>query len=159
MSPLSIANLPSFILSFISPAYPVLDSICIAVPDFKIPFDIALNSNYDIKVYYVKGCKVSGTYIFNGFVLNVDDEPIIDSIKRKVDKLNLLCELTNEGFDYNTVSLYQVPMTELSLGDILLLDGYPCKYNSFMSRLHRWTRGDWQIISWLIKGPLNNLSK
>lgn len=53
--------------------------------------------------------------------------------------------------------------------DIMLMDGYPTKYNSFMNRLSRWTRGDWQIISWLkhrvtskvgkIENPLNCLSK
>ncbi len=54
--------------------------------------------------------------------------------------------------------------------DILLMDGYPYKYNSFMSRLSRWTRGDWQITRWMfgeirvqngekIKNPLNFLSK
>ncbi len=54
--------------------------------------------------------------------------------------------------------------------DILLMDGYPCKYNSFMSRLHRWIRGDWQISKWIKnkiidkngnkkKNPLNLLSK
>ena len=53
--------------------------------------------------------------------------------------------------------------------DIMLMDGYPTKYNSFMNRLSRWIRGDWQIIDWLtskvnskigkIKNPLNNLSK
>lgn len=54
--------------------------------------------------------------------------------------------------------------------DILLLDGYPYKYNAYILRLHRWIRGDWQIIQWLnrkikikdgsiIKNPLNILSK
>ena len=53
--------------------------------------------------------------------------------------------------------------------DIMLMDGYPTKYNSFMNRLSRWIRGDWQIISWLkgkvnskignIQNPLNCLSK
>ena len=53
--------------------------------------------------------------------------------------------------------------------DIMLMDGYPTKYNSFMNRLSRWIRGDWQIISWLkgkvnskigkILNPLNCLSK
>lgn len=42
--------------------------------------------------------------------------------------------------------------------DILLMDGYPTKYNSFMNRLSRWIRGDWQIISWL-KSSLNLISK
>lgn len=44
--------------------------------------------------------------------------------------------------------------------DIMLMDGYPTKYTSFMNRLSRWIRGDWQIIKWLgHKSPLNLLSK
>ena len=53
--------------------------------------------------------------------------------------------------------------------DIMLMDGYPTKYLSFMSRLSRWIRGDWQIAKWLrknintkngkVKNPLNLLSK
>ena len=43
--------------------------------------------------------------------------------------------------------------------DILLMDGYPCKYLSFMTRLSRWIRGDWQIIDWLKSKKLNLLSK
>ena len=42
--------------------------------------------------------------------------------------------------------------------DIMLMDGYPAKYASFMNRLARWTRGDWQIIGWL-RSKLNKLSK
>ena len=42
--------------------------------------------------------------------------------------------------------------------DIILMDGYPTKYNSFMNRLSRWIRGDWQIVRWL-KSNLNLLSK
>jgi len=33
--------------------------------------------------------------------------------------------------------------------DVILLDGYPTKFNSYITRLSRWIRGDWQIISWL----------
>ncbi len=40
--------------------------------------------------------------------------------------------------------------------DILLLDGYPSKYNSNISRIHRWIRGDWQIIGWLKKKVISN---
>lgn len=54
--------------------------------------------------------------------------------------------------------------------DIQLIDGYPGKYSSYMARLHRWVRGDWQLIPWLsdsilndrnerIKNPINPLSK
>ena len=54
--------------------------------------------------------------------------------------------------------------------DILLLDGFPFKLNSYLTRQHRWIRGDWQIADWatnIIKtkdkskkiNPLNPLSK
>ncbi|MCI9435480.1 MAG: hypothetical protein HFI86_09495 [Bacilli bacterium] len=45
--------------------------------------------------------------------------------------------------------------------DILLLDGYPYKYNAYISRAHRWIRGDWQIIRWISgkNSPLKALSK
>lgn len=46
------------------------------------------------------------------------------------------------------------------VSDVMLMDGYPTKYTSFMNRLSRWIRGDWQIIKWLgKKSPLNILSK
>ena len=46
------------------------------------------------------------------------------------------------------------------VSDIMLMDGYPTKYNSFMNRLSRWIRGDWQIVRWMnSKSPLNLLSK
>jgi len=46
------------------------------------------------------------------------------------------------------------------VSDILLMDGYPTKYNSFISRLSRWIRGDWQITRWLLSNSsLNLLSK
>lgn len=46
------------------------------------------------------------------------------------------------------------------VSDVMLMDGYPTKYNSFMNRLSRWIRGDWQIIRWISrKSPLNLLSK
>ena len=46
--------------------------------------------------------------------------------------------------------------------DIKLVDGYPEKYNSYIMRQHRWTRGDWQLIKWLYGDygeQINSLSK
>ncbi|WP_411679001.1 GH36-type glycosyl hydrolase domain-containing protein [Clostridium thailandense] len=44
--------------------------------------------------------------------------------------------------------------------DVELIDGYPAYYNSSAKRLHRWVRGDWQLIPWLFKDTvLNKLSK
>ena len=35
------------------------------------------------------------------------------------------------------------------VSDIILLDSYPTKFNSYITRQSRWIRGDWQIIPWL----------
>lgn len=44
--------------------------------------------------------------------------------------------------------------------DIELIDGYPAYYNSSAKRLHRWVRGDWQLLPWLTKkSALNPLSR
>ena len=40
--------------------------------------------------------------------------------------------------------------------DILVLDDYPSKYNSFSLRQERWTRGDFQITPWLKKKSFRN---
>lgn len=45
------------------------------------------------------------------------------------------------------------------VSDVMLMDGYPTKYTSFMTRLARWIRGDWQITKWLTSKSLNQLSK
>ena len=42
--------------------------------------------------------------------------------------------------------------------DIKLVDGYPEKYISFLKRQHRWVRGDWQLIRWIIGNLGKNLS-
>ncbi|MCL2678010.1 MAG: hypothetical protein FWE85_03030, partial [Clostridiales bacterium] len=54
--------------------------------------------------------------------------------------------------------------------DIRLFDGYPGGYAAWLLRLHRWTRGDWQLLPWLFRrvrnrkgaktrNPINALSK
>ncbi|MGK0466644.1 MAG: cyclic beta-1,2-glucan synthetase [Clostridium sp.] len=44
--------------------------------------------------------------------------------------------------------------------DVEFIDGYPSYYNSSSMRLHRWTRGDWQLLPWLKKSsPLSKISK
>ena len=43
--------------------------------------------------------------------------------------------------------------------DILIMDGYPTTFSSFIMRLSRWIRGDWQIIKWLGNKKLNLISK
>lgn len=33
--------------------------------------------------------------------------------------------------------------------DIVLLENYPSNYLAYLKRLHRWVRGDWQLLPWL----------
>ncbi|OXM17146.1 GH36-type glycosyl hydrolase domain-containing protein [Paenibacillus herberti] len=35
------------------------------------------------------------------------------------------------------------------LSDIELVDGHPATFRSWQMRLHRWVRGDWQLLCWL----------
>lgn len=54
--------------------------------------------------------------------------------------------------------------------DMEFIDSFPEKYGSYTQRLHRWVRGDWQLIRWLfpyvynqnnerVKNPLTSLSR
>jgi len=56
------------------------------------------------------------------------------------------------------------------VSDIELIDGYPANYISYSLRLHRWVRGDWQLLPWLfprvrnfngekVINPINAISK
>lgn len=38
--------------------------------------------------------------------------------------------------------------------DIFLFEGFPESYKEYILRMHRWIRGDWQIISWLKNGGI-----
>jgi cyclic beta-1,2-glucan synthetase len=56
------------------------------------------------------------------------------------------------------------------LSDVQLYEEYPARYSADISRRHRWIRGDWQLLRWLLprvpgldghsrKNPLTNLSR
>ncbi|GGF95066.1 glycosyl transferase [Paenibacillus abyssi] len=36
------------------------------------------------------------------------------------------------------------------LSDIELIDGHPATFSAYQKRLHRWVRGDWQLLLWLL---------
>lgn len=35
--------------------------------------------------------------------------------------------------------------------DIMILENYPSSYVAYLKRLHRWIRGDWQLLPWLFR--------
>ena len=43
--------------------------------------------------------------------------------------------------------------------DIVLFDGHPARLSGWQKRLHRWTRGDWQLLSFLTDRRLPLLSR
>lgn len=43
--------------------------------------------------------------------------------------------------------------------DLKFVDAYPTTCNSYFARLHRWVRGDWQLLMLLFKNPLSLLSR
>jgi cyclic beta-1,2-glucan synthetase len=57
------------------------------------------------------------------------------------------------------------------VSDVLLFEDYPSAYSVEVSRRHRWTRGDWQILAWLgnrvpgyggarrVRNPISALSR
>ncbi len=38
------------------------------------------------------------------------------------------------------------------LSDVMVYEEYPPRYSTDVSRRHRWIRGDWQLVSWLLPG-------
>ena len=45
------------------------------------------------------------------------------------------------------------------VSDVQLMDGFPTNYLAYKVRLHRWIRGDYQVLKWLENKKLNLLSK
>lgn len=74
-----------------------------------------------IKAYRVSGCKVSRTELWSGIVIKEEKETIIDAIKRRLGKETLLCELTNEGFDYDEIYFNEITLNDISVADYLLI--------------------------------------
>lgn len=88
--------------------------------------------------------------------------------------LDVFRQVLNKSIPENTVlshDLLEGSYLRVGLAtDIELIDGYPSRYNSYAMRMHRWVRGDWQILPWLSKfvknsenkleeNPINKLSK
>ena len=45
------------------------------------------------------------------------------------------------------------------VADVEVVDGYPSNISSWLSRLHRWIRGDWQNSDYLFNNDLSSISK
>ncbi len=45
------------------------------------------------------------------------------------------------------------------LSDIELIDAHPNKFSAYQKRMHRWVRGDWQLIRWLLPTTRNRANE
>lgn len=117
-----------------------------------------------------------GTDLYTNAISDIYEDNFDEGIftGKGIYDLKIFDEVMNNSIPENTVlshDLLEGNYLRCGLAsDILLMDGYPLKYKSFMTRLHRWIRGDWQISSWIKKyiqdkngnkiiNPLNLLSK
>lgn len=78
----------------------------------------------NLDFFNVRGCKVTSDMVFDGVVLRVGEENIIDSIKRHLGiKGKLMCELTGETFGIDKADVYSVKLKDLVVGDLMVLLG------------------------------------
>ncbi|GKS13086.1 hypothetical protein YDYSY3_40860 [Paenibacillus chitinolyticus] len=67
--------------------------------------------------------------------------------------VDVFAELLCERIPDNTVLSHDLLeggfMRAALLSDIELIDDHPAKFVSYQKRLHRWVRGDWQLVCWL----------
>jgi len=70
--------------------------------------------------------------------------------------------VTGDAFPENTIlshDLLEGVFARTGLvTDVELIDGFPAKYHAYVRRLHRWVRGDWQVLPWL-RGKLPAVSR
>ena len=138
----------------------VIDGYGIMQPRIGIDLDVSKKSLF-VQIFSMQGGfdfytnAISDIYqdnfgegIFTGKgIYNVDVYNKI--LKNKIPENKILSHDLIEG-NYLRCAL---------LTDVLLLDGYPAKYNAYMARKHRWIRGDFQIASFLKEKNLNEISK
>ncbi|WP_346928474.1 glucoamylase family protein [Clostridium sp.] len=90
-----------------------------------------------------------GEGIFTGKAI-YDVDVFIEALHGQIEENKILSHDLLEG------SLARTAL----LTDIELIDGYPSTFIASSKRLHRWVRGDWQLLPYILKkNKLNRLSK
>lgn len=74
-----------------------------------------------VEAYRVTNCKVAYDRLWSGIVIKKENEEITDAIKRRLGTKGLLCELTNEGFDYDLIPFNTITLQDISIIDYLYI--------------------------------------
>ncbi|HEY0986841.1 MAG TPA: glucoamylase family protein, partial [Kofleriaceae bacterium] len=78
----------------------------------------------------------SGIYVGKGIY---DVDTFMRSVEGRVPENALVSHDLFEGVHGRTALA----------SDIVLFEGYPSSYSAYSKRMHRWVRGDWQLLPWL----------
>lgn len=79
----------------------------------------------------------SGIYVGKGIY---DVDAFMRSVEGRVPENSLVSHDLFEGVHGRTALAT----------DIVLFEGYPESYATYAMRMHRWVRGDWQLVPWLL---------
>lgn len=140
--------------------YKVIDGYGIMQP--RIGMDLSLSQKtYFIEFYSMKGGIDCYTNAISDVYQDYFEEGIFTG--KGIYDVDVYNEILRNEFPENTILSHDLLEGNFLrcglLTDVMLLDGYPLKYISYIWRNHRWTRGDWQIIKWLTNSRLNEISK
>ena len=149
----------------------VIDGHALIQPRVGINLD-ASNKNLFTKIYVGNGGIDNYTNAISDIYQDNFEEGIFTG--KGIYDVEVFSEILEKEIPENTVlshDLLEGSYLRCGLAsDIVLMDGYPSSYISFKNRLHRWIRGDFQIIKWAENkiinqkeqekiNPLNSLSR
>ena len=149
----------------------VIEGHALIQPRVGITLDAA-NKNLFTRIFAGTGGMDSYTNAISDIYQDNFDEGIFTG--KGIYDLEVFSQVLSNEIPENTVlshDLLEGSYLRCGLAtDIVLMDGYPTSYASFKTRLHRWIRGDFQIIKWTQKriinkkeqeknNPLNSLSR
>jgi cyclic beta-1,2-glucan synthetase len=137
----------------------VVDGYAIMQPRVGVNLDIS-NKNYFTKIFSGSGGIDSYTNAISDVYQDNFEEGIFTG--KGIYDVEVFSKVLKDEIPENTVLSHDLLegcyLRCALVTDVMLMDGYPSKYNSFMNRFSRWVRGDWQILKWL-GSKLNLLSK
>lgn len=149
----------------------VIEGHALMQPRIGITLDAA-NKNLFTKIFAGSGGLDSYTNAISDVYQDNFNEGIFTG--KGIYDLEIFSEVLQNEIPENTVlshDLLEGSYLRCALvSDVILMDGYPTSYASFKNRLHRWVRGDFQILKWaenyiidnkdrLKENSLNTLSK
>ncbi|NLB81501.1 MAG: hypothetical protein GX800_07825, partial [Clostridiaceae bacterium] len=141
----------------------VISGYAIMQPRINISVESA-NTSFFSRVFAGQG----GIDLYSGAVSDLYQDLFCEGsfTGKGILDIDVFNEVLSDAIPQNTVlshDLLEGSYLRCALiSNIEFVDGFPWKYSAYAARMHRWIRGDWQLLPWLlgtIKSPINALSK